>query len=176
MRQLLILGVGLVPWLAAPAVGSELQRSPTPSLHEVLWPLSRPGSVFPSARIARQSKPEDVLVSTRRDDFNGRFGGQEPNLDVSSEKNKADRAALPPPSPGAASGPPTATTTDKLRVLREPKHEPDESLKRSDRAGRRAVLSICDGCVRGSRSVVRGTVPREDVGEDGLAYRAEDLR
>jgi hypothetical protein len=27
----------------------------------------------------------------------------------------------------------------------------------------------------GSRSMARGAIPREEVGEDGLAYRPEDL-
>jgi hypothetical protein len=30
--------------------------------------------------------------------------------------------------------------------------------------------------MRGSRSVARGTIPREEVGEDGLAYRLQDLQ
>ena len=60
MRRLLVQTVILIG-LATPAISSELQRSPASSLHEALWPLSKPGSVYPSAHIARQSKPEDAV-------------------------------------------------------------------------------------------------------------------
>ena len=52
----------------------------------------------------------------------------------------------------------------------------NEQLARQERVGRRATSGICDGCTSGTRSGRHRVEPREIIGEDGLAYRAEDIR
>ena len=52
----------------------------------------------------------------------------------------------------------------------------NEQLARQERVGRRATSGICDGCIPGTRSGRRRVQPREIIGEDGLAYREEDVR
>jgi hypothetical protein len=102
----------------------------------------------------------------------GRFEAQQPVRAPSIPKGAIQ-------SPGSARNPAVAAVSpppngnSHLRARTEEEHE--QALKRSERVGRRAVLSICDGCIMGPRSLTRGTVPREEVGEDGLAYRLEDL-
>ena len=169
MRRLLVQTVILIG-LATPAISSELQRSPASSLHEALWPLSKPGSVYPSAHMARQSKPEDA-VGRESNVSAGRFEAQQPVRTPSIPK-EAMQSPLSARNPAAAAVSPPPKGNGDVRARPE-KHE--QALKRSERVGSRAVLSICDGCMTGSRSLARGTVPREEVGEDGLAYRPEDL-
>ena len=170
MRRLLVQTVILIG-LVTPAIGSELQRSPASSLHEALWPLSKPGSVYPSAQVAGQSKPEDV-VGRGPNVPAGRYEAQQPVRAPSIPKEAMQSpASARNPTAAAAVGPPPKGNGD----VRARPEEHEQALKRSERAGSRAVLSICDGCMTGSRSLARGTVPREEVGEDGFAYRPEDL-
>jgi hypothetical protein len=168
MRRPLVQAVILIG-LATPSVGTELQRSPASSLHEALWPLSKPGSVYPSAHIARQPKPEDAMGGGQNVPA-GRSEAQQPIPAWSIRKE----AIQVPSDPAAATVSPRPEGLDDVRARAE--QEQEQALRRSERAGRRAVLSICEGCMRGSRSVARGTIPREEVGEDGLAYRPEDLQ
>ena len=170
MRRLLVQTVILIG-LATPAISSELQRSPASSLHEALWPLSKPGSVYPSAHMARQSKPEDAVGSGPNVPA-GRSEAQQP-VRAPSIPKQAMQSPLSARSPAGAAVSPPAYGNSDLRGRAEEEHE--QALKRSERVGRRAVSSICDGCMTGPRSSARGTVPREEVGEDGLAYRPEDL-
>jgi len=53
--------------------------------------------------------------------------------------------------------------------------EMDERIERHQRGERRLTSGICDGCSRATTSARRRVVPPEMVGEDGLAYRPEDL-
>jgi hypothetical protein len=169
MRRLLqtVILIGL----ATPAISSELQRSPASSLHEALWPLSKPGSVYPSAHVAGQSKPEDA-VGRGPNVPAGRFEAQQP-VGAPSIPKEAMQSPLSARSPAGAAVSPPPNRNSEVRARAEEEHE--RALKRSERVGRSAVLSICDGCITGPRSLARGTVPREEVGEDGLAYRPEDL-
>ena len=52
----------------------------------------------------------------------------------------------------------------------------DERVARQERAARRATFGICDGCIRGAHSSARHIVPRQQVDDNGLPYRPEDLR
>ena len=69
---------------------------------------------------------------------------------------------------------PTGATNAADLFREDAAREMDERLARYERAGRRATAGICDGCTGVRR--VRGGKTREMVGEDGLPYRAEDLR
>ena len=69
----------------------------------------------------------------------------------------------------------TGATNAAALFREDAAREMDERLARHERAGRRATSGICDGCIPGARSHHR-VKPREMVGEDGLAFRAEDLR
>jgi hypothetical protein len=51
----------------------------------------------------------------------------------------------------------------------------DEKLARHERAAKQALLGICDGCTAGGANRARRITPRQTVGEDGLAFRPEDL-
>jgi hypothetical protein len=170
MRRVLVETVILIG-LATPAISSELQRSPASSLHEALWPLSKPGSIYPSAHLAHQSKAEDAVGSGVNVPA-GRFEAQQPVRPPSTPKQAMQSPASARNPIAAAVGPPPKGSGE-FRARAEEEHE--QALKRSERVGRRAVSSICDGCITGPRSSARGTVPREEVGEDGLAYRPEDL-
>ena len=172
MRRLLVQTVILVG-LATPAISSELQRSPASSLQEALWPLSKPGSVYPSAHMARQSKPEDAVVRGPNVPA-GRSEAQQP-IPAWSIRKEAIQLPSSARNPAAAAVSPPPKGFDDVRARAEQEQQQEQALKRSERVGRRALLSICDGCITGSRSLARGTVPREEVGEDGLAYRPEDL-
>jgi hypothetical protein len=168
MRRLLVQTVILIG-LATPAISGELQRSPASSLHEALWPLSKPGSVYPSAR-AIQSKHEDA-VGGGPNISAGRF--EAPPTPAPSTLKEATQLSLGARNPAAAAVSPPPKGNGDVRARAEEEHE--QALKRSERVGRRAVLSICDGCTTGSRSLARRTVPREVVGEDGLPFRLDDL-
>jgi hypothetical protein len=170
MRRVLVQTVILIG-LATPAISSELQRSPASSLHESLWPLSKPGSVYPSAHVAGQPKPEDA-VGRGPNVPAGRSEAQQP-VRAPSMSKEAMRSPASARNPAAAAVSPPPNGNSDLRARTEEEHE--QALKRSERVGRRAVSSICDGCTTGPRSLARGTVPREEVGEDGLAYRLDDL-
>jgi hypothetical protein len=109
MRRLSVQAVILIG-LATPAISRELQRSPASSLHEALWPLSKPGSVYPSAHIARQPKPEDA-VGRGQNVPAGRSEAQQPIRAWSIRKEAiqlpSDPAAAtvsPPPEAGAGAG------------------------------------------------------------------------
>jgi hypothetical protein len=69
---------------------------------------------------------------------------------------------------------PTGATNAADLFREDAAREMDERLARHERAGRRATAGICDGCTGVRR--VRGGKTREMVGEDGLPYRADDLR
>jgi hypothetical protein len=59
----------------------------------------------------------------------------------------------------------------------EPYDDADALLQRHQRTARRLMRSMCYGCLPGQGSRhTPGAVPREMVGPDGLAYRAEDLK
>ena len=102
----------------------------------------------------------------------GRFEAHQP-VRAPSIPKQAMQSPLSARSPAGAADSPPANGISDLRARTEEEHE--QALKRSERVGRRAVSSICDGCITGPRRLARGTVPREEVGEDGLAYRPEDL-
>ena len=70
----------------------------------------------------------------------------------------------------------TGATNAAALFREDAAREMDERLTRHERAGRRATSGICDGCIPGARTVHQKVKPREMVGEDGLAFRAEDLR
>jgi hypothetical protein len=70
----------------------------------------------------------------------------------------------------------TGATNAAALFREDAAREMDERLARHERAGRRATSGICDGCIPGARSVHHRVKPREMVGEDGLAFRTEDLR
>ena len=70
----------------------------------------------------------------------------------------------------------TGATNAAALFREDAAREMDERLARHERAGRRATSGICDGCIPGARRVHHRVKPREMVGEDGLAFRAEDLR
>src|SRR5215217_5730476 len=73
MGRLVVHG-GILLALLTPAIASEL---PTP-LHAALWPLSAPGSVYPSARITGLQKPQEAPANDGTIDFRSRTEGQEP--------------------------------------------------------------------------------------------------
>jgi hypothetical protein len=102
----------------------------------------------------------------------GRFEPQQP-VRAPSVPKAAMQSSASARNPAAAAVSPPPNGNSDLRARTAEEYE--QALKRSERVGRRAVLSICDGCMTGSRSLARGTVPREEVGEDGLAYRLDDL-
>jgi hypothetical protein len=175
MMRLILLGITL-HGLATTVVASELHASATSTIHAALWPLSAPGSVYPSARVVRLRKPQSGH-SGDQNDFTGRFEGQEPVRALTPNEKEAIRAALSGMTRSAAAAPAPITNPRDIQEFRERAQEDqDEALKRSERVGRRAILSICDGCIKGPRSSARAILRREHVGEDGLAYRAEDLR
>jgi hypothetical protein len=67
--------------------------------------------------------------------------------------------------------PSTGTVTEPMAA-----QSMNEQLARQERAGRRATSGICDGCTPGTRTGRRRVEPHGIIGEDGLAYRPEDLR
>ena len=125
---------------------------------------------LPKRSMARQSKPEEAVGGAPNGSA-GRFEAQQPVRAPSPKEAMQSPASARNPAAAAVSPPPNGNSD--LRARTEEEHE--QALKRSERVGRRAVLSICDGCMTGSRSLARGKVPREEVGEDGLAYRLDDL-
>jgi hypothetical protein len=174
MMRLILLGISLLG-LATTVIASELHTSSTSAIHAALWPLSASGGVYPNAPAARVRKPQNA-PSSDQNDFTGRFEGQEPVRVLSSNEKEAIRAGLSGITRIAATAAPITSLPDVQELRERAQEEQDQALKRSESVGRRAILSICDGCIRGARSSRRVILRREHVGEDGLAYRAEDLR
>jgi hypothetical protein len=168
MRRLVVHG-GFLLALLTPAIASEL----TPSIHAALWPLSAPGSVYPSARVIGLQKPQEAAASDGRIDFRSRFEGQEPVRALTPAQKQAIRAALS--DAGAPAAVSATSSREPVEVRQRAQQEQEQWLKRQERVGRRAIASICDGCM-GKVGVSRRTVPREYVDADGLAYREQDLR
>jgi hypothetical protein len=164
MGRLVVHG-GFLLALLTPAIASELPSS----LHAALWPLSAPGSVYPSARITGLQKPQEVPANDGPIDFRSRFEGQEPLRALTPAQKEAIRAAL---SDARA---PAAVSSEPVEVHQRAQQEQEQWLKRQERVGRRAIASICDGCM-GKVGVSHRSVPREYVDADGLAYREQDLR
>jgi hypothetical protein len=72
------------------------------------------------------------------------------------------------PSNVPSTGSVWSQSEDAVRAL-------DEKFAQHERAARRALSGICEGCTAGWPSRARRIMPREQVGEDGLAFRPEDL-
>ena len=72
----------------------------------------------------------------------------------------------------------SAQTTNSLRggISESFDAKMADILARQERVGRRVTSAICDGCNPGKRTVNRRIHPLGIAGEDGLAYRPEDLR
>ncbi len=81
-------------------------------------------------------------------------------------------SAQPQTRRGGVEAPTTGATTEQTAAAQRM----NEQLARQERVGRRATSGICDGCIPGTRRGRRGVQPREIIGEDGLAYREEDVR
>jgi hypothetical protein len=168
MGRLVVHG-GFLLALLTPAIASELPSS----LHAALWPLSAPGSVYPSARITGLQKPQEVPANDGPIDFRSRFEGQEPLRALTPAQKEAIRAALSDArAPAAVSA---INPREHVEVHQRAQQEQEQWLKRQERVGRRAITSVCDGCI-GKVGVSHRSVPREYVDADGLAYREQDLR
>ena len=72
------------------------------------------------------------------------------------------------PSNVPSTGSVRSQSEDAVRAL-------DEKVARHERAANRALSGICDGCIAGGAKRARRIMPRQKVGDDGLAFRPEDL-
>src|SRR5687767_2604315 len=110
-----------------PAIASEL----TPTIHTALWPLSAPGSVYPS--VTRLQKPEGAPARDGGNDFGSRFEGHVPDRVLTPAQKEAMRAAL---NGTRRATEVKATSPRELEEVRQrTQQEQDQWLKRQERVG-----------------------------------------